>query len=249
MPIARSTPTRTNPCLRSCVCRIAAVASLIAAAAPAPAALGVEAPPPRADFGRAAASQDTHRLADWIVAGADNVRQPFFIVDKRQARLYAFDAAGHLKGDAPVLLGLARGDETVPGIGERKLADIKPHERTTPAGRFIGEPGPNAHGDTVVWVDYDAAVSMHRVITSNPKERRLQRLATRTVADNRISYGCINVPAAFYDAMVLPVFQKADAVIYVMPDTRSLSATFGKLAAQVAAGGRPGPVRPEPASP
>ena len=248
MPIARTTPSCSRVSWRSGVCRIATAASVMLAAAPALAALAGEAPP-RADFGHVAASHDAHQLADWVVASADNARQPFFIVDKRRARLYAFEADGHLKGDAPVLLGLARGDDTVPGIGERKLADIKPYERTTPAGRFVGEPGPNAHGDTVVWVDYDAAVSMHRVITNNPKERRLQRLATRTVADNRISYGCINVPAAFYDTMVLPVFARVDAVIYVMPDTRSLSATFGKLAARVATAGRPGPMQPEPASP
>jgi hypothetical protein len=62
-----------------------------------------------------------------------------------------------------VLLGLARGDVSVPGIGERKISDINPHERTTPAGRFISEPGRNLSGEDIVWVDYDAAVSMHRV--------------------------------------------------------------------------------------
>jgi hypothetical protein len=222
-------------------------ACLLACAAPAVAALA-EPAAPHADFGHAAASRDAHRLADWIVEAADHARQPFFIVDKRQARLYAFDASGHLRGDAPVLLGLARGDDTVPGIGDKKLADIKPSERTTPAGRFVGEPGRNAHGADVIWVDYDAAVSMHRVITSNPKERRLQRLATPTVADNRISYGCINVPAAFFDAIVLPAFEKADAVVYVMPETRPLSATFGKLASRLGSGGRPAR-SPEPAKP
>ena len=79
-----------------------------------------------------------------------------------------------------MLLGLARGDDTVPGIGEKKLSEIPPEERTTPAGRFVAEPGVNAEGDDIVWVDYDAAVSMHRVRTTNPVERRLQRLLSRT---------------------------------------------------------------------
>ena len=60
---------------------------------------------------------------------------------QRGRALGRFEADGHLKGDAPVLLGLARGDDTVPGIGERKLADIKPSERTTPT---TSQPSPLA---------------------------------------------------------------------------------------------------------
>jgi hypothetical protein len=77
---------------------------------------------------------------------------------------------------------------------------VLPQEKTTPAGRFIGEPGRNARGEDVIWVDYDAAVSMHRVITFNAAERRLERLKTPTIEDNRISYGCINIPVEFYEA-------------------------------------------------
>ena len=220
------------------------------------AAVGSELPQ-RAEFGRATASQDTRQLADWAIASRDHGEQPFLIVDKRHARLYVFDASGHLRGDAPVLLGLARGDDTVPGIGDRKLADIKPFERTTPAGRFVGEPGRNTRGEDIVWLDYDAAVSMHRVLTTNVKERRLQRLATPTVADNRISYGCINVPAEFFDRMVHPIFQASDAVIYVLPETRPLKATFSAMetpaakrtVAQVVSSGRPAAASPEPAKP
>ena len=36
------------------------------------------------------------------------------------------DADGRLRGAAPALLGLARGDDTIPGIGDRKLSDIPP---------------------------------------------------------------------------------------------------------------------------
>ena len=32
------------------------------------------------------------------------------------------------------------------------------------------------------------------------------QLASPSVLDNRISYGCINVPAAFYDKVVAPAF-------------------------------------------
>jgi hypothetical protein len=181
----------------------------------------------RPDFGRQKPSRDVYQVASWVLASEDNKGAAFVIIDKPQARVYVFDPAGRLRGAAPVLLGLAKGDDTVPGIGEKKLADIRPEERTTPAGRFVAEPGRNARGEDIVWVDYDAAVSMHRVITSNPAERRLQRLASPTPKDNRISYGCINLPAAFFDKVLSPTVNSADTIVYVLPETRSPSAEFG----------------------
>ena len=152
-----------------------------------------------------AAVEDPRWLARAVVAAADNRAAPFAVVDKKNARVFVFDAAGRLQGWSPVLLGLARGDDSVPGIGEREMSRIRPDERTTPAGRFKTEPGRNTKGEDIVWIDYDAAVSMHRVRTTDSSEHRLQRLASPSVADNRISYGCINVPAAFYDAYIKPV--------------------------------------------
>ena len=167
------------------------------------------------------------QLAAWIRATGDNQTKPFALIDKKMATLHVFDAAGASRGSSPVLLGLAVGDDSVPGIGERKMSEIRPEERTTPAGRFASEAGRNLQGEDIVWIDYDAAVSMHRVRSGNKAERRLQRLATPTVADNRISYGCVNVPAAFYDALIKPVFGMQSAVIYVLPETRSVGAVFG----------------------
>lgn len=164
------------------------------------------------------------------MATHDNQSMPFAIVDKKSARVHTFDRNGQRTGSSPVLLGLAKGDDSVPGIGERKMADILPTERTTPAGRFLVEPGRNTQQDDIVWIDYDAAVSMHRVRTARRTDRRLERLATPTVADNRISYGCINVPSAFYDAYIRDTLGAGGGVVYVLPETRSLEAQFGKLA-------------------
>ena len=79
---------------------------------------------------------------------------------------------------------------------------------------------------------------MHRVRSGNKVERRLERLTTPTVADNRISYGCVNVPAAFYDAQIKPLLGEQAAVIYVLPETRSASAVFGMADKPVAGAGR-----------
>lgn len=179
------------------------------------------------DFRAETASADVRRLGDWVISRGDNRGLPFVLIDKPRAHVFAFDAAGRLLGAAPALLGAARGDDSVPGIGERRIADIRPFERITPAGRFVGRPGHNADGEDIVWVDYDAAVSMHRVRTTNPRERRAQRLASPDIDDNRISYGCINLPPAFYNGVISPMFSRGRAMVYLVPDRRTLAEVFG----------------------
>lgn len=185
-----------------------------------------------------AATPDVQQALAWVRATGDHRGQAFAIIDKKSALLHVFDSAGALLGSSPVLLGLARGDESVPGIGERPMAGIRPAERTTPAGRFASEPGRNLQNDDIVWIDYQAAVSMHRVRSSNPADRRLQRLATPTPADNRITYGCVNVPAAFYDALVKPFLGAAPGVVYVLPETRPVGTILGKAGGAPPAAGR-----------
>lgn len=180
----------------------------------------------RADFAHEHASPEVRHIADWVLDSMNNGGLPFAIVDKIDAKVFVFSAGGTLRGAAPALLGSALGDDSVPGIGDKKLANILPGERTTPAGRFAVEMGRNMRGEEILWVDYDAAVSLHRVITSNPKEHRAQRLATPTPLDNRITYGCINVAEAFYLNVVHPVFSKSPGIVYVLPETRSIQEVF-----------------------
>ena len=183
--------------------------------------------PPQASAQRAnAPSAATEHLAENIRQSGDNGALPFLIVDKVAASISAYDANGRLLGVTPALLGAARGDHSVPGIGERPIGKILPHERTTPAGRFIAETGKNAQGEDIVWIDYDAAVSLHRVRATNPAERRLQRLASPTPHDNRISYGCINIPVRYFDDIVKPLMKGGKAVAYVLPETKGTEDVF-----------------------
>ncbi len=179
-------------------------------------------------------SQDAQDVLAWIRRSGDNAGMPFALVDKRAAAVHVFDSQGAARGSSPVLLGLARGDHSVPGIGERPIAQIAPHERTTPAGRFVSEPGVNLQGTDIVWVDYDDAISMHRVRPTKASERRLQRLASATTTDNRISYGCINVPVTFYDRFIAPTLGRQAGVVYVLPETQAAAAFFGFTAPAVA---------------
>ena len=182
--------------------------------------------PKRANFGLEPVSHEARQIADWVVDSEDNRGMPFVIVDKTNAKVFVFYADGRLRGVSLALLGLALGDDAVPGIGNRKLSSIRPEERTTPAGRFVAALGRNLGGVEILWIDYDGAISMHQVITTNPKERRLERLSSPTLLEKRISYGCINVPTKFYKNVVRPAFTGTNGIVYVLPETRSAREVF-----------------------
>jgi hypothetical protein len=187
-------------------------------------------PPTAADFGPVQPTPDARHMADWVVSRDDNGRMPFFVIDKRDARLYVFRADGQLVGTAPVLLGAAKGDDSFPGIGNVPIPQVRPWQRTTPAGRFVTQPGLDDQHHDVVWIDYDAAVAMHRVINKVRAERRPERLATPSPRDNRISFGCINVPIDFFDETISPAFGHQRGVAYIIPEVRSFHEVFEEQA-------------------
>lgn len=164
-------------------------------------------------------------MANWVANLNDNQGLSYVIIDKRNAKVFVFNGQGQLQGAAPALFGLAFGDQTVPGIGQRRLATMSPEERTTPAGRFVAALGHDLEQD-VLWIDYDAALSLHRVIVGRPEEHRSERLESATTVDNRISYGCINVPAEFYDGMVVPAFRGTVGIVYILPESKPAREVF-----------------------
>jgi hypothetical protein len=151
---------------------------------------------------------------------------PFVVVDKSEAKVFVFGKSGEILGTAWALVGLARGDDSVPEIGTMPLTQITPEMRTTPAGRFVATIGRDLGKLNVLWVDYPSAVSLHRVINTNPAERRLERIASKVPADHRISYGCINVPAQFFDIVVEPTFKDTHGIVYILPEVKEMRAVF-----------------------
>lgn len=176
-----------------------------------------------------AASDDAHYALRWVTEAQDNHGRPFVIVDKKDARIFVFEASGRLRGASPVLLGLTAGDDDVPGIERRAVPTLRENERTTPAGRFVSEPGHNLHGEAVVWIDYAAKLAMHRLRPAASAERRAARLASAAPDDNRISFGCVIVPVHFYETVVEPLLQKTYGVIYVLPETQPVQRMLGAL--------------------
>lgn len=182
--------------------------------------------PREASFGTARPAPEVRKVADWVAHSSDAGANGYLIVDKKNARLYVFDAQSRLVADSTVLLGLTPGDDLPAIDGNTPLSKIKAAERTTPAGRFDAQRGHDDRGDEVVWVDYASALAMHRVHEVNPGENRLERLGSADLSEKRISYGCINVPAAFFDQYVHPLFEKRRAMIYVLPEVKPLNAVF-----------------------
>lgn len=76
------------------------------------------------ELAREAASPAVREVVQWAVTTHDHAGFPFVVVDKAQARIYAFDLHGRLRGTAPVAPVLSEG--LAPPL--------------LPAGRFTAEP-------------------------------------------------------------------------------------------------------------
>lgn len=179
-------------------------------------------------------SADTLRVHDWVSSAGDNHGLPYLIVDKPHAALFLFDPAGKQLAAVPVLIGIAPGDEASPGIGAKELSEIGPAEKTTPAGRYLAKFGLAVGKERVLWVDYYTSVALHPVPTGAAarKEKRRERLASPTPDDNRITFGCINVPSTFYARLLSPMYRGKGGYVYVLPDSKPIEEVFPALHAQ-----------------
>ena len=159
-------------------------------------------------------------FARQVMASADHGSLPFAVIDKQTGRIAVYRADRTLAGESTVLIGQDPGDLAMPGVGERtQQGRLRSGDRTTPAGRFVSEAGHNLDGEAVVWIDYEAALAIHRLRPGSDNADRRRRLASTRGDDKRISAGCVVVPVAFYQAVVGPVLGRGAAVIYIMPES------------------------------
>ncbi len=179
-------------------------------------------------------SAETLRVHDWVSSAGDNNGLPYLIIDKPNAALFLYDAGGKQLAAVPVLIGIAPGDDATPGIGAKQLSEIGPAEKTTPAGRYLAKFGLAVGKERVLWVDYYTSVALHPVPTgiAARKEKRRERLASPTPEDNRITFGCINVPNGFYTKMLSPMYKKKGGYVYVLPDSKPIAEVFPALHVQ-----------------
>ena len=150
-----------------------------------------------------------------IVQTNDNQGKSFIVADKQAGTLTVYNAAGQELTSTPALFG-------------KNVGDSITAKNTTPSGRYDLTRATNinnsAYGNSAQVLTVNGQMqtnnagnlAIHRVLTSFPSENRVGRLDSATASDNRISHGCINVPASFYDAHLDNV---GDAVVYVLPET------------------------------
>jgi hypothetical protein len=168
-------------------------------------------------------SREALDLVERVTHAGEHERLPFAVVDKKQARIFVFDAAGRLQGASPALLGQTSGDDSAPDVGAHaQTGEVPLAERTTPAGRFVSTPGRNRSGEHVIWVDYDSAFAIHRVRPGRSRQARLARLESSNPADRRVSLGCVVVPERFYDRVVRRWLGQGRAVVYVTRDAAAV---------------------------
>jgi len=172
------------------------------------------------------ASPEVQSVAKWIATSHDNAGMYFLLLDKVNAQVYFFHPTGYLVATAPALLGMGKGDKMlVPNTAP--MSAIPPQKRITPAGRYVSRLAIDSHGKELLVIDYDASLSLHPVVKGTPLEHRAQRLASTTSEDNRISFGCINVPPAFYANVVSPALTNTRGIVYILPETSPAGQLFG----------------------
>jgi hypothetical protein len=195
----------------------------------------------RADFKVETPSREARHIADWVVHSRDHEDLPFIVVDKLDARAYVFDSSGALVDASPVLLGTGVGDYFEPGVIDMKMSETRPSQRITPAGRFRAEEWQKPNGEWILWLDYRSLIALHKLRPSQLtlKQRRGERLASGKAEDARASFGCVNVPPAFYDRAITPHFNAKGGIVYVLPDSTPLRAFFDSYDVPVS-GAHPG---------
>jgi hypothetical protein len=172
------------------------------------------------------ASPEVQRVVRWIRDSHDNANMPYLLVDKVNAQVLVFDGTGQFKATAPALLGMGTGDRLLVA-NNTPMSAMSPDKRITPAGRYLSRLAIDSHGKELLVIDYDASISLHPVVKGTPAEHRAERLASATAQDNRISFGCINVPVPFYSNTVSPTFANKMGVVYILPETSPANVLFG----------------------
>lgn len=205
--------------------------SAVVTAKPTAPGVGVVNRSTHADFRDVQASPDARLIADWSLAAGDHEGLPFIVVDKRSAKAYVFGADGGLVAWTPALIGMGAGDVFEPGVAEMNMYETKPTQRITPAGRFKAEEWRKPNGEWILWLDYSTQIAIHKLRKTQLalSQAREARLYSTDAGDNRVTYGCVNVPPDFYDGVITPMFNARGGIVYVLPDSQPVEQFFRTL--------------------
>src|SRR5688572_27326874 len=82
------------------------------------------------------AAPEVRDTVQWVAASKDNAGLPFMVVDKVNARVYAFNPIAQLKATAPMLLGMGVGDQVLVSP-DAPMSAIPPQKRITPDRKSV----------------------------------------------------------------------------------------------------------------
>lgn len=151
-----------------------------------------------------------------IMNKRDNEGMPFIIIDKKAARLYLYDKNGEIVDESPVLLGMGVGDVFPKEMHGKPISQIDEKLRITQAGRFMAQIGYDKKNKKLIWVDYETKLAIHEVVNVL-SQNRMERLNSPSIQDNRITWGCINVPNEIF-TKINNIFINGKGYVYIVPE-------------------------------
>lgn len=159
-------------------------------------------------------SHEANVVNSWVRQSKDNAGQRYIIADKVTGKIHIVDATGKVLATASALYGEKLGDGY--SLGETPAGVFTLRHEAAPAayGGDLEQFGTAPNGDIY---------AIHRVLTNNPRQRRLQRLESPNAAAHRISLGCINIPSALYDKYLSKGF---NGKLYIIPDQKNINNVF-----------------------
>ncbi|MCK7506105.1 MAG: hypothetical protein MZV70_19845 [Desulfobacterales bacterium] len=108
------------------------------------------------------------------------------------------------------MLGMAIGDDAVPVLATGKCRPSVPRSAPRPQAALFPTWVSITTKRDILWVDYDGA----DVHASGGDEQATKQppgaFSHTNASDNRISYGCINVPVKFFNNVLKPILYRKD---------------------------------------
>jgi hypothetical protein len=145
----------------------------------------------------------------------------FIIADKPNGMIHIFKKDGSLLGQFATLYGKDSGD--LPGA----VSSLEGGKKVTPAGTYTLQPTASdeyAGGVTLKLKETEDAtgyIAIHAVWLGDPSEARQFRLRSTTSADNKVTYGCMNIDMQEFVSQIAPNVELLNGgMIFVLPDAK-----------------------------
>ena len=141
----------------------------------------------------------------------------FVLIDKPTATGYIYDSTGRLINNFPVLLGRDKGDgvNVVDGSKDKLSSSDR---AITSSGKFkltkegIQKADIVEYKDKIFLLKDGNGVAIH-ITYQGELEKRTKALNTKTISDNRQSWGCVNISESNFDKYVTPYIKEGSSII------------------------------------